>query len=327
MEVEENRIAQAEELDVLRSIYGEENCQISSTNQFCEVQVYPADGSSNGELSLRLGVHLPESYPSASSPVAELHAPWLSENTRRRLVEMLTNLYEESVGEVVVFRWVEWLKEQDWLWEEGRSWMREHAPPPVELSDQKDASTASMDSHMPAEEVVMDTSLQISERILDEKGLEELDKILGIVHGEPFTEKRSTFQAHLAPVKNANDVEAVMDALLRNRKIAAATHNIMAYRISMPIKNTVLQDHDDDGETAAGGRLLHLLQIVDALDVVVVVSRWYGGIQLGPDRFKHINNAARSLLGSWGYIAGVNSSATANQKTLPKSNVQKSRKR
>lgn len=35
----ENRIAQAEELDVLRSIYGEENCQISSTNQFCEVRI------------------------------------------------------------------------------------------------------------------------------------------------------------------------------------------------------------------------------------------------------------------------------------------------
>jgi hypothetical protein len=30
----------------------------------------------------------------------------------------------------------------------------------------------------------------------------------------------------------------------------------------------VLQDNDDDGETAAGGRLLHLLQIVNALNVV-----------------------------------------------------------
>lgn len=310
---------------MLRSIYGEDDCQISSTNQFCEVRVYPADGSSNGELSLRLGVHLPESYPSASCPVAELHAPWLSENSRRRVVESFTGLYEESVGEVVVFRWVEWLKEQDWLWEEARSWVREHAPP-VELSDEKDASTATGDSHMP-EEVVLDASLQSSERILDEKGLEELDKILGIVHGEPFTEKRSTFQSHLAPVQSADDVEVVMDALLRNRKIAAATHNIMAYRISMPIKNTVLQDNDDDGETAAGGRLLHLLQIVNALNVVVIVSRWYGGILLGPDRFKHINNAARSLLGSCGYIAGVNSNATTNQKTLPKSNLQKGKKR
>jgi hypothetical protein len=26
------------------------------------------------------------------------------------------------------------------------------------------------------------------------------------------------------------------------------------------------------------------------------VSRWYGGIHLGPDRFKHINNCARNVL-------------------------------
>ncbi len=30
-----------------------------------------------------------------------------------------------------------------------------------------------------------------------------------------------------------------MDALLRNRKFAGATHNIMAYRIAVPEKNTV----------------------------------------------------------------------------------------
>lgn len=35
-----------------------------------------------------------------------------------------------------------------------------------------------------------------------------------------------------------------------------------------------MQDCDDDGESAAGGRLLHLLQVADAKNVVVVVSRW-----------------------------------------------------
>lgn len=35
---------------------------------------------------------------------------------------------------------------------------------------------------------------------------------------------------------------------------------------------------------------------MDVLNVMVVVSRWYGGIHLGPDRFKHINNVARVLL-------------------------------
>ena len=37
-------------------------------------------------------------------------------------------------------------------------------------------------------------------------------------------------------------------------------------------------------------------QIVDAENVVVVVSRWWGGIMLGPDRFKHINSIARFVI-------------------------------
>jgi hypothetical protein len=91
----------------------------------------------------------------------------------------------------------------------------------------------------------------------DEKSLEELDQVLGIVHGVPFTEKKSTFQGHLAPVTSVEQVETVMDALLRNRKFAGATHNIMAYRIAVPEKNTVccvssssfLQGKKASGET------------------------------------------------------------------------------
>ena len=64
-----------------------------------------------------------------------------------------------------------------------------------------------------------------------------------------------------------------------------------------------LQDYDDDGESAAGGRLLKLLTLVGAEDVVVVVSRWYGGVLLGPARFTHINNAARQLLDEFGYVS------------------------
>ena len=91
-------------------------------------------------------------------------------------------------------------------------------------------------------------------------------------------------------------------------------------------------DCDDDGESAAGKRLLTLLQVrsrqtarrlihllgtistltmslashpsqvSEAQDVCVVVSRWYGGILLGPARFTHINNAARQLLEAQGII-------------------------
>jgi len=43
---------------------------------------------------------------------------------------------------------------------------------------------------------------------------------------------QAILQGHLAPVKSADGVEAVMNVLLSNRKVASATHNIMAYRIS-----------------------------------------------------------------------------------------------
>lgn len=55
-------------------------------------------------------------------------------------------------------------------------------------------------------------------------------------------------------------------------------------------------DNDDDGEDAAGGRLGHLLQMRNEDGVLVVVSRWYGGIHLGPKRFAVISNIARDGL-------------------------------
>ena len=64
---------------------------------------------------------------------------------------------------------------------------------------------------------------------------------------------------------------------------------------------TVVQDYDDDGETAAGGRLLHVMQLMDVWNVVVVVTRWYGGIQLGPARFRLINDVGRDALVKGGF--------------------------
>jgi putative IMPACT (imprinted ancient) family translation regulator len=38
------------------------------------------------------------------------------------------------------------------------------------------------------------------------------------------------------------------------------------------------------------------------LSRLVVVTRWYGGVKLGPDRFRVINNVAREALVSGGYV-------------------------
>jgi putative IMPACT (imprinted ancient) family translation regulator len=48
--------------------------------------------------------------------------------------------------------------------------------------------------------------------------------------------------------------------------------------------------------------LKHLLEILELENVLVVVSRWFGGTLLGPDRFKYINQAARDALELGGFL-------------------------
>ncbi|KAI4736609.1 UPF0029-domain-containing protein [Aureobasidium sp. EXF-12298] len=119
---------------------------------------------------------------------------------------------------------------------------------------------------------------------------------------DPFTEKKSVFVARAAVVSSPSEAKSFLAHLLAtDKKVAKASHNITAWRIHGP-NETAFQDCDDDGETAAGGRLLHLMQLMDIWDVMVVVTRWYGGVHLGPDRFRLINTAARDALVKGGYV-------------------------
>ncbi|OAP64642.1 hypothetical protein AYL99_00614 [Fonsecaea erecta] len=123
---------------------------------------------------------------------------------------------------------------------------------------------------------------------------------------EPLTVNRSTFVARACPVHSLPEAQASLSHLLAsNKKVASATHNISAWRIQSPNGQTgaviTVQDSDDDGETAAGGRLLHLMQLMDVWNCMVVVTRWYGGVKLGPDRFRLINQVARESLVKGGF--------------------------
>ncbi|KAL8711738.1 MAG: hypothetical protein Q9220_003909 [cf. Caloplaca sp. 1 TL-2023] len=128
------------------------------------------------------------------------------------------------------------------------------------------------------------------------------DRMLDLSHwtlSNPVTEKKSIFLARACAVQTTIEGRnAVSHLLFSDRRTSKATHNISAYRIRAHTKGAdiVYQDCDDDGEDAAGGRLLKLLQMMDVWNVVVVVSRWYGGIKLGPARFGIINAVAREAI-------------------------------
>ncbi|PRT53621.1 Protein IMPACT [Wickerhamiella sorbophila] len=121
------------------------------------------------------------------------------------------------------------------------------------------------------------------------------------IASEEIVDRKSVFIARVLQVHSQEEaLEKVADLVL-DKKISKATHNIQAWRIRRP-DGLLVQDCDDDGESAAGSRLLHLLNITECINVVVVVSRWYGGTLLGPDRFKHINVCARDALVKGGFI-------------------------
>ncbi|TAQ89057.1 hypothetical protein B7494_g2642 [Chlorociboria aeruginascens] len=110
---------------------------------------------------------------------------------------------------------------------------------------------------------------------------------------EVVIELKSVFVARCAPVSSPDQAKQYLQHLLDgDKKVRSATHNITAWRIQGD-KGVTFQDCDDDGETAAGGRVLHLMQLMDIWNVMVVVTRWYGGHQLGPKRFSIINTVAR----------------------------------
>jgi putative IMPACT (imprinted ancient) family translation regulator len=53
---------------------------------------------------------------------------------------------------------------------------------------------------------------------------------------------------------------------------------------------------NDDGESGAGAVILKMLERAELVDHIVVVTRWYGGVHLGGDRFAHVVTSVRAYL-------------------------------
>lgn len=62
------------------------------------------------------------------------------------------------------------------------------------------------------------------------------------------------------------------------------------------------QGFHDNNEGGSGLRLLGMLDRLHVVNVLVVVSRWYGGIALGPARFKCMSDVGMEALQNGGYL-------------------------
>lgn len=105
-----------------------------------------------------------------------------------------------------------------------------------------------------------------------------------------INDRGSRYAVSGGPVASREDVRAFLKSLTRRKAFAKATHNSWgAILPDGPAKG-------DDGERGAGAVILQKLQGAGLAGEVVVVTRWFGGTNLGGDRFRRIADAVDHYL-------------------------------
>ncbi|KAF2096143.1 impact family protein, partial [Rhizodiscina lignyota] len=269
-----------DELLSLNSIYGDETLVVTSSSAEAEGVDAVLKLPSHPSISLRL--FFPSTY--SDDPPAVLGTQSVGEDVAK------------GGGQVAV-RVAKHILEK--VWRPGDACMYDLCEEVQDVLEQE-LEDAHISTHKDDIENLQDSAVSREEVAAPQQGSLDaaaLGEAPAWVLSDVITEKKSVFVARCVAVSSVDEAQRCIAHLLATDKRAAkATHNISAWRIRALPDSAAYQDFDDDGETAAGGRLLKLLQMMDVWNLVVVVSRWYGGILLGPARFAIINEAARGAV-------------------------------
>ncbi|MDK2586413.1 YigZ family protein [Romboutsia sedimentorum] len=95
---------------------------------------------------------------------------------------------------------------------------------------------------------------------------------------DKITIDKSTFIGYAKPIKSEEEAIEFINEIKKKHK--DARHNVWSYTVG---KNMNIQRYSDDGEPqgTAGIPTLEVIKKEDLRDVVIVVTRYFGGIKLG----------------------------------------------
>lgn len=93
-------------------------------------------------------------------------------------------------------------------------------------------------------------------------------------------EKKSKFIANIMHIDKVEEAEAKLEEI--RKKYYDARHNCYAYRV-IDSNKSIIDRSSDDGEPSgtAGSPMLNILKKEELCNVLVVVTRYFGGILLG----------------------------------------------
>jgi len=109
-----------------------------------------------------------------------------------------------------------------------------------------------------------------------------------------INDRGSRYSVTAGYVQNKEDLKTFLKRLKSKKKYAKATHN--SYAVRLRKESQLVEAKNDDGETGAGMVILRALRKANLVNIVIVVTRWYGGVKLHADRFKHVQDASQIII-------------------------------
>ncbi|KAG7798806.1 hypothetical protein KL929_001849 [Ogataea haglerorum] len=245
-----------DELDALDAIF-------PGCYDFISEQVYRFRIPKYDYISIR--IRFPENYPEEIPNILNVKCDkrgFDEKHVAQLLQEVLESIFEPGV--VCIF---DFFTECDAILYSGDDEEQEDVDVNVEISTFERNQEAEDESEAIDEYAVDYTYNEEKERANAKTGQENQPKTLEPLANwsisEAISDRKSTFVGFARSVESVEKAIEYLELLKQDRKVAKANHNMTAWRIRDPETGAQYQDCDDDGETAAGGRLLHLLSIMD----------------------------------------------------------------
>ncbi len=94
-----------------------------------------------------------------------------------------------------------------------------------------------------------------------------------------FEERKSKFIGYAKPINSKKEAEEFI--MMIQKRHSDATHNVPAYRVIDENREYFKFSDDGEPQNTAGKPVAEILNILDIYNIVIVVTRYFGGIKLG----------------------------------------------
>jgi len=113
-----------------------------------------------------------------------------------------------------------------------------------------------------------------------------------IEYRDIIVDRKSKYTVVAYRISDISEVKLRFKELKSDNYFRKASHNSYAYRISQD-NGSIIEWKNDDGEQWAGMCILRELQRENTSWILLIITRYFWGIQLHSDRFKNVIDACK----------------------------------